>query len=600
MYDEWSRLSPTFFFFQAEDGIRYYKVTGVQTCALPIYKLLERLCSDHACLAEQRLDGSVGARERGGVGAGRSCTGRGAPALEREDRFRAGDPARDAGELPGVAERLEVESDQVRAVVVLEALEQVVRRDVRLVPDRDERREPDPARIGRLDEREAERTALRREADRPPARRLAREGRIQALSCRRDPEAVRADHSRAVRAHEREQPILTLNTFRADLCEPRGDDAERSHALRKRVLCRADDMLARHADHRQVDRVHDLRHGGIPAHTRDRLALPVDRVDRAREVRSQDVSEELATDRPTSRRGADDGHGRGLEERAKRRDNCLVVAALDALAIALGGRDRERQLDLTPGDVSSDGETDGLEDPEHLPIVREHLRHEALDAERACAGRELLEQPRADAAALVVVGHGERHLRGLRVTKPREVRDGHDAVVDAADECTRLARIRAGERLDQAWAELRVPVKPSVEALLREIAEEVEQGGRVVRTGRTQAQGPSVPKNDVERLCREHGHEHIFADAEPDRLVESRTAAPRRLRCPRLMPDGRFFQQFQRRRSWKRSSTTVRANGPGSPCPIRRSRSRPTRSSASTPRRSAGPTCTSSRATCPR
>src|SRR5256885_6267990 len=27
-----------FFFFQAEDGIRDYKVTGVQTCALPIYR----------------------------------------------------------------------------------------------------------------------------------------------------------------------------------------------------------------------------------------------------------------------------------------------------------------------------------------------------------------------------------------------------------------------------------------------------------------------------------------------------------------------------------------------------------------------------------
>src|SRR5256885_447834 len=27
---------PVFFFFQAEDGIRDYKVTGVQTCALPI------------------------------------------------------------------------------------------------------------------------------------------------------------------------------------------------------------------------------------------------------------------------------------------------------------------------------------------------------------------------------------------------------------------------------------------------------------------------------------------------------------------------------------------------------------------------------------
>src|SRR5256885_7640366 len=34
---EWSMLIEfVFFFFQAEDGIRDYKVTGVQTCALPI------------------------------------------------------------------------------------------------------------------------------------------------------------------------------------------------------------------------------------------------------------------------------------------------------------------------------------------------------------------------------------------------------------------------------------------------------------------------------------------------------------------------------------------------------------------------------------
>src|SRR6478735_11389326 len=31
------KLLCIFFFFQAEDGIRDYKVTGVQTCALPIY-----------------------------------------------------------------------------------------------------------------------------------------------------------------------------------------------------------------------------------------------------------------------------------------------------------------------------------------------------------------------------------------------------------------------------------------------------------------------------------------------------------------------------------------------------------------------------------
>src|SRR6266446_9216589 len=33
-----------FFFFQAEDGIRDYKVTGVQTCALPIFHHITGLC----------------------------------------------------------------------------------------------------------------------------------------------------------------------------------------------------------------------------------------------------------------------------------------------------------------------------------------------------------------------------------------------------------------------------------------------------------------------------------------------------------------------------------------------------------------------------
>src|SRR5256885_2800925 len=35
-FDDWED-----FFFQAEDGIRDYKVTGVQTCALPIWLLGE-------------------------------------------------------------------------------------------------------------------------------------------------------------------------------------------------------------------------------------------------------------------------------------------------------------------------------------------------------------------------------------------------------------------------------------------------------------------------------------------------------------------------------------------------------------------------------
>src|SRR2546426_12212545 len=43
-----------FFFFQAEDGIRDYKVTGVQTCALPISRShpLHITSTDHAAVAD--------------------------------------------------------------------------------------------------------------------------------------------------------------------------------------------------------------------------------------------------------------------------------------------------------------------------------------------------------------------------------------------------------------------------------------------------------------------------------------------------------------------------------------------------------------------
>src|SRR5690606_40175596 len=46
----------TFFFFQAEDGIRDFHVTGVQTCALPISADLEEVR-----VAEHRAGGGVAA-----------------------------------------------------------------------------------------------------------------------------------------------------------------------------------------------------------------------------------------------------------------------------------------------------------------------------------------------------------------------------------------------------------------------------------------------------------------------------------------------------------------------------------------------------------
>src|SRR5256885_9969659 len=58
-----------FFFFQAEDGIRDYKVTGVQTCALPIYR--RGVWVDRGCNGEFQVQ--AGSELGAGESSGKSC-----------------------------------------------------------------------------------------------------------------------------------------------------------------------------------------------------------------------------------------------------------------------------------------------------------------------------------------------------------------------------------------------------------------------------------------------------------------------------------------------------------------------------------------------
>src|SRR2546425_2328164 len=55
-----------FFFFQAEDGIRDKLVTGVQTCALPIFSHLSNVCVP--CPAGDFLDGTMSFLVGSGIG----------------------------------------------------------------------------------------------------------------------------------------------------------------------------------------------------------------------------------------------------------------------------------------------------------------------------------------------------------------------------------------------------------------------------------------------------------------------------------------------------------------------------------------------------
>src|SRR5256885_8427365 len=74
------------FFFQAEDGIRDYKVTGVQTCALPIYSTGLRV-SELTSLRVMDLDTKVGCVRCIGKGDKERIVPVGRKALAIVDRY---------------------------------------------------------------------------------------------------------------------------------------------------------------------------------------------------------------------------------------------------------------------------------------------------------------------------------------------------------------------------------------------------------------------------------------------------------------------------------------------------------------------------------
>ena len=270
--------------------------------------------------------------------------------LQREDRLAARDSARDARERARVAERLQVEQHEVGAAVVLPPLEQVVRGDVGLVADRDERREAEPA-LGRLlEQREAERAALRGEADAARRERARREGGVQADGRRRRCRGSSGRRAaRRARGRARAGAPDARAPSRADLGEAGRDHAQRAHAAAGAQLSAASSTCAaRQADDGEVDRrPGSRRSSGTPRTPATGSPRSVDRVGGAGEVGRRGC---CGRARRRSSRG-------GATRRSRRRDAARrtaasdaddgdVVARLDARREARGRRDREAQLDL--------------------------------------------------------------------------------------------------------------------------------------------------------------------------------------------------------------------------------------------------------------
>ena len=136
--------------------------------------------ANDAGLVEERVDRGLGPGERGRVRARGALARRRRAALERENRLPPRHAPCQPPEPPRVSERLDVQEHEVGLLVVLPPLEQIVRGDVRLVADRREGRETEPARLRRLEHRQAERAGLGREADVAARRGASRERRVQS------------------------------------------------------------------------------------------------------------------------------------------------------------------------------------------------------------------------------------------------------------------------------------------------------------------------------------------------------------------------------------------------------------------------------------
>src|SRR5690606_40201960 len=91
-----------FFFFQAEDGIRVFHVTGVQTCALPISKLMLASASRSPIRPASQSTVIVGSSPAKGLPGEDTVTDRSAPAtgsvrLPRSEERRVGKECRARG-----------------------------------------------------------------------------------------------------------------------------------------------------------------------------------------------------------------------------------------------------------------------------------------------------------------------------------------------------------------------------------------------------------------------------------------------------------------------------------------------------------------------
>ena len=248
----------------------------------------------------------------------------------------------------------------------------------------------------------------------------------------------------------------------------------------------------RHGDHGERDVGRDVAQARPGAAATDRLVRRVDREHRRRSPTPVTLRHSTSPTEPGPIAGADDGDRARQQEPGHRPGVGTLLAPLDGVEELLGVVEREVEVDDAALEAPLDRPAGAAEHRQHRPVVGEHLGGEAVDAVGAGDRREVLEQQRGDALALVLVVDHEGGVGVVAAGPPLVAGPGDELAVALDDQGHAVDEVDVGEVLEVGFGQLR---------LRREVAPVDALGGLpLVERGERRRVG-RADRPDVRRLA---------------------------------------------------------------------------------------------------
>jgi hypothetical protein len=410
-----------------------------------------------------------------------------------------------AAERPALTATLEIQEDDVGPRILRPVLNEVVARDVRLVPDRREARDPEIEPADVVQDRQTERAALRGEGDAAGRRIHRRERRVQVEGGIRvdDPHAVRPDHPDSGVADAVDERRFHDAAGSPALGEPGADDDERLHAFRDALVDNARDARGGHHDDGQVDLERHRRHRPIRRDAVDRRRVRMHGHERPAESGLAEVPQDLGSDSSALAVRTDDRDDARLEERPHGGRSSEPRPLRRALRVLRRRLERQRHVEHAVLQLLGDREPRIEEDVHHAPVLTEHVGVEGRQPVVAADLGQPLQHARADAAPLLGVRDRERHLGALRYPlAPVVPGNGRQRASRVPDEHELPIEVHVRELRRLVEVDSRNGHEPVVEALLGHPLEQLEQPPVIVGPHGTETQRPPVAKDDVGFILR--------------------------------------------------------------------------------------------------